>query len=63
MSLTDAEIEDELSGFARRAIARFKFPKVSLQYEFDPSFDTEGNVKGYFFIEEPTMLEMNVILA
>lgn len=63
VSFTDAELENELSGLARRAIARFKFPKVSLEYEFDPELDAEGMVKGYYFVEEPRMLEMNVILA
>ena len=63
VSLSDADLENELSGLARRAIARFKFPKVGLNYEFDPSLDTEGIAKGYYFVEEPSMLELNVILA
>lgn len=62
-SFTDQEIEDELSGLARRAIARFKFPKVNLAYDFDESVDEEGVVRGYYFVEEPGMLELNVILA
>lgn len=63
VSFTDQEIEDELSGLARRAIARFKFPKVSLEYAFDESADNDGNVRGYYFVQEPTMLELNVVLA
>lgn len=62
-TFTDSELEDELSGLARRAIARFKFPKISLEYAFDEELDAEGNPKGYYFIAEPRMFELNVILA
>lgn len=63
VSLTDAELENELSGLARRAIARFKFPKISLNYGFDTTMDEEGIPFGYYFEEDPSMLELNVILA
>lgn len=63
VSLTDAELENELSGLARRAIARFKFPKISLNYGFDTTMDEEGIPLGYYFEEDPSMLELNVILA
>lgn len=63
VSLTDGELENELSGLARRAIARFKFPKISLRYELDRELDEDNNIRGYYFVEEPTMLELNVILA
>lgn len=62
-TFTDAELENELSGLARRAIARFKFPKISLEYAFDEELDIEGNPKGYYFVAEPRMFELNVILA
>ena len=63
VSLTDRELEHELSNLARRAIARFKFPKVSLEYAYDSELDANEDPRGYYFIDEVSMLELNVILA
>lgn len=63
VSLTDRELEHELSNLARRAIARFKFPKVSLNYAYDSTPDANGDPLGYYFVEEVPTLELNVILA
>ena len=55
-SYNDEELEQALNEFAMRAIARFRFPRVSLQYKIDEnghgSFD--NNV---------TMAEIEVILC
>lgn len=79
VSYTDEELENELAILAQKAIARFKFPKVSLAYEFnhvDPETPTPkpegsimpipeqaGTVDGWYFIEEVTMREIIVIVA
>ena len=57
VSYTDKELQEVLSDFAMRAIARFKFPQVSLAYEYDEE------KADYFFIEEVTMREIDVIAA
>ena len=55
-SYTDEELEQALNQFAVRAIARFRFPRVSLAYTIDN--DGQGS-----FINEITMSEMEVILC
>lgn len=57
MSYTDAELKEVVSDFAMRAIARFKFPQVSLAYEYDEE------KADYFFVEEISMREIDVIAA
>lgn len=59
------EIQNQLGYLVIRAITDFKFPKVSLEYDFDPTINplTE-EAYGYYFIEEAiTQKEFNVILA
>ena len=55
-SYTDQELRDELNNFAIRAIARFRFPRIKLDYEFDE----EGNGS---FKNSVTMAEIEVILG
>ena len=54
-NMTDDDIESYLFNLAVRAIASFKFPRVSLDYE-----DT---ATGYAFKEEVSQKEINVLLA
>lgn len=72
---TNANIQAELNRLAIRAIADFKFPRVSLDYTWDPTIDTYDEstnpngtdvAEGYYFNEttdEVTQKEYNVILA
>lgn len=62
-SLTDEELQTELDNLIKRAIARFKFPKVSLEYAWDETLDEYNIPKGYYFINEVTMKEILVLLA
>lgn len=69
-SLTDQEIQDELDHLALRAIAKFKFPKVKLDYLYDSTIEQDGSAakggtksKGYYFIYDVTMQEIRVILS
>lgn len=55
-SYTDEELRDELNNFAIRAIARFRFPRIKLDY----SLDEEGNGS---FKNPVTMAEIEVILG
>lgn len=68
-SYTDQELQDELDILAKRAIAKFKFPKIDLSYEYNDSIidDTKPVVErqkaGYYFINEVGMREIVVIVA
>lgn len=68
-SYTDQELQDELDHFAQRAIARFKFPKVSLEYSYDNTIEddslpiVERRAKGYYFLNPVGYREIEVILA
>ena len=62
-SLTDGELRHELDNLIKRAIARFKFPKVSLEYAWDDELDDDNLPKGYYFINEVGMKEILVLLA
>lgn len=68
-SYTDQELQNELDVLAKRAIARFKFPKVSLTYHYDNSIAdmtlpvVERSTKGYHFVEEVGYREIEVILC
>ena len=55
-SYSDAELRDELNNFAMRAIAKFRFPRVKLDYEFDCC----GNG---VFLYDVTMAEIEVIIS
>lgn len=69
VSITNQELQDELDHLALRAIAKFKFPKIGLEYAYDDTVvdDTvpliEQHQKGYYFINEVTQKEINVILS
>lgn len=69
LSISDSELQQELDHLALRAVARFKFPKVSLDFMYDNTIDdntlpvVERREKGYYFINAVTMKEINVILA
>jgi hypothetical protein len=62
---TNFEIQNQLGYLVIRALVDFKFPKVSLQYEFDSDTNTETDVEyGYYFTSEDVgQEEFNVILA
>ena len=68
-SYTDQELQNELDILAKRSIARFKFPKISLKYAYDSEIAdmnlpvVERSTKGYYFIEEIGYREIEVILA
>ena len=55
-SYTDEELEQALNQLAVRAIARFRFPRVSLAYEI-----TDGGVGA--FVENVTMAEVEVLVC
>ena len=55
-SYTDEELRDELNNFAIRAITRFRFPRIKLNYVFDEN----GNGS---FVENVTMSEIEVIVS
>lgn len=62
--LLDVEIEEELSKFLLRALAEFRFPQTSLEYEPIYSDEDEEEVVDYQFIDEEfSQREVNVILA
>ena len=67
--ITDQELQDELDNLALRAIAKFKFPKVSLEYDYsDEIIDdslpiVERQKYGYYFINNVTIKEIRVILS
>ena len=68
-SYTDQELQNELDILVKRAIARFKFPKISLEYAHDNSIENielpvvERSTKGYYFINNVGYREIEVILA
>lgn len=55
--MSDEDIKAELFNFARRAIEMFKFPKVKLTYHYNEDESI------YFFDNEVTQKEFNVILS
>lgn len=59
------QIQDQLGYLVIRAITDFKFPRVSLAYDFDATINPKTEVAyGYYFIsDELTQKEYNVILA
>lgn len=63
-SFTNFEIQNQLSFLVIRAVADFKFPNIGLEYAFDAEInpDTEEPY-GYYFLNELTQKEHNVILA
>ena len=69
LSITDSELQEELDHLALRAIARFKFPKVGLDFIYDETIEdmtlpvVERKAKGYYFVNAVTYKELNVILA
>ena len=68
-SYTDQELQDELDILAKRAIAKFKFPKIDLSYKYDDNIIddakpvVERQKAGYYFINEVGMREIIVIVA
>lgn len=68
-SYTDQELQNELDILTKRAIARFKFPKVSLDYDYDDAIANdnlpivERSTKGYYFINSVGHRELEVILS
>ncbi len=56
--LSDEEILQELEKFLMRAIAEFKFPQVSLDFDYDEE------KKEYYFVDENfSFKEVNVLIA
>ena len=68
-SYTDQELQNELDKLVKRAIARFKFPKVSLAFAYDSTIQDESlpvverSTKGYYFLSDVGYREMEVLLA
>lgn len=68
-SCTDQELQDELDILAKRAIAKFKFPKIDLSYDYDEAILDENKPvverqkAGYFFKNEVSMREIIVLVA
>ena len=64
-SFTDQELQDELDHLAILAIAKFKFPKVDLSYKYDEEIASlyPRVKKGYYFINEVGIKELQVIIA
>lgn len=68
-SYTDQELQNELDILVKRAVARFKFPKISLDYAYDETIENtnlpivERSTKGYYFINDIGYREIEVILA
>lgn len=68
-SLDEQELQDELDHLAIRAVAKFKFPKIDLSFEYDNTIEDmtvpviERKAKGYYFINTPTIKEIEVIIA
>ena len=68
-SYTDQELQNELDILARRAIAKFKFPKISLEFAYDDTIAdetkpvVERSTKGYYFVNSIGYREIEVILA
>ena len=68
--LTDAELQHELDILAKRAIAKFKFPKQDLSFAYDSEVEdmslpvVERSAKGYYFINEENIKirELNVLV-
>ena len=54
-SYTDEELEQALAQLAMRAIARFRFPRINLEYNFK---EGQGS-----FVNEVTMSEIEVIVC
>ena len=62
---TNFEIQNQLAYLVRRALVDFKFPKVSLEFEFD-SNENDNTMEpfGYYFVSnDVSQNEFNVILA
>lgn len=62
---TNFEIQNQLAYLVQRALVDFKFPKLSLEYDFDPTEnDNTMEPFGYYFVsDEVGQNEFNVILA
>jgi hypothetical protein len=59
--MSESQINDELNQLAFRAIAAFKFPKISLAYNYEIIPDTEE--KRYYFIADTTFEETSILIA
>lgn len=62
---TNFEIQNQLAYLVKRALVDFKFPKVSLEFEFD-SNDNDDTMEafGYYFVSDNVgQKEFNVILT
>lgn len=55
-SFSDRELTDELNILAARAIARFRFPRISLEWE-------QNCADECYFVNEVTFSELEVIVA
>ena len=58
-AMSDAEIEEFLNDLVVKAVAEFRFPRISLNYS---SIDNNGVIE-YTFDEDLTQREINVLLA
>lgn len=75
--ITIDDMDEECYNIARRAVAAFKFPRISTEYKTfyairDPEFDntlqevsedTDGAIQHAYFINDLTYAEIEIILA
>lgn len=60
LTMTDAQITEELNSLAKRSVNTFKFPRISLSYAYET--EKSGELK-YYFINDLTDKETAIILA
>lgn len=62
---TNFEIQNQLAYLVERALVDFKFPKISLEYEFDSTQNDETMESfGFYFVSDDIgQKEFNVILS
>lgn len=58
------DIQEQLNDLAIKSISSFKFPKISLEYKLDDTVNPDtGLPYGYYFVNDVTQREYNVIIA
>ena len=61
-SLADADLQENLDDLARKAIAKFKFPKVGLEFAYDDE-EQDGVPKGYYFINADQITDKELLVV
>lgn len=55
-------LKEELDILARKAISKFKFPKVDLSYLIDTELDENGIEKGYYFVNFEDITDKEILV-